>query len=339
MDILKTSQAAPCHTPLSLPEDNSGSVQSDGEITLLPEGHETRISTNDLEKQHTKLVNSMKVITTGKSCNGKPNQAIGLRKWLHGQYCLKRTWDSDKLSVAISDAVQACDLKKMVKSDAKANQEEEFKDLSHKPEVNLKQVDALNGNAIYFSLKILFTFGTPAKATTIKSEVNVTSLPLGVMTNTASSLADASVGLGNCTNNNSIDLSEENMNETIEFPQPRSPATDLTPANELSTETLQDVSKVIVNHCTTEDLLDDIWNRKAWKIMAHVTLDALYFTLKSAKGEAYSETMDQHNGLISLQIDWIYLGLAILNGNATGYSKQIWNSCQLLEKPIPEELS
>ncbi|KAJ9082892.1 hypothetical protein DSO57_1000194 [Entomophthora muscae] len=113
----------------------------------------------------------------------------------------------------------------MVESDAKANQEEEFKDLFHKPEVNLKQVDnALNGNVIYFSLETLFTFGTPA--------------------------------------------------------------------NELSTETLQDASKVIVNHCTTEDPLDDIWNRKAWKIMVHVTLYALYLTLKSAKGETYSETMD-----------------------------------------------
>ncbi|KAJ9069625.1 hypothetical protein DSO57_1016627 [Entomophthora muscae] len=36
-DILKTSQAAPCPTLLSLPEDNSGSVQSGREITLLPE--------------------------------------------------------------------------------------------------------------------------------------------------------------------------------------------------------------------------------------------------------------------------------------------------------------
>ncbi|KAJ9056457.1 hypothetical protein DSO57_1032935 [Entomophthora muscae] len=318
MDILKTSQAAPCHTPLSLPEDNSGSVQSDEEITLLPEGQETRISTDGLEKQHTKLVNPMKVITTGKSCNGNHNQVIGLSKCLPGQYCLERIWDLDKLSVVISDSVQACDPKKMVESDAKANQEEEFKDLSHKPEVNLKQVDdTLNGNAICFSLETLFTFGIPANATTIKSEVNMTSLPLGVMTNTAGSLADASVGLGNCTNNNSIDLSEENMSETIEFPQPQSPATDLTPANELSTETLQDASKVIVNHCATEDSLNDNWSRKIWKIRIHVALDALYLTLKSAKGNTYSETMDWRNGLISLQIGWIYLGLAILNGNAT----------------------
>ncbi|KAJ9071269.1 hypothetical protein DSO57_1038644 [Entomophthora muscae] len=98
---------APCHTSLSLPEDYSGSVQSDGEITLLPEGQETRISTDGLEKQHTKLVNPMKV--------------IGLSKWLPGQYCLERIWDPDKLSVVISDAVQACDPKKMVESDAKAN--------------------------------------------------------------------------------------------------------------------------------------------------------------------------------------------------------------------------
>ncbi|KAJ9089874.1 hypothetical protein DSO57_1008555 [Entomophthora muscae] len=58
----------------------------------------------------------------------------------------------------------------------------------------------------------------PANATAIISEVNVTNLPSGVMTNTSSSLADASAGLGNYINNNAINLSEEDMNENIKFP-------------------------------------------------------------------------------------------------------------------------
>ncbi|KAJ9089873.1 hypothetical protein DSO57_1008554 [Entomophthora muscae] len=82
MDILKTSQAARYHTPLSLPEDDSGSVQSDGEITLLPEEQETRISTDGLEKQCTKLVNLKKVITTGKNYNVKPNKFLSLSNYL-----------------------------------------------------------------------------------------------------------------------------------------------------------------------------------------------------------------------------------------------------------------
>ncbi|KAJ9087490.1 hypothetical protein DSO57_1032885 [Entomophthora muscae] len=155
MDILKTSQAAHCHTLLSFPEDNSGSVQK------------IRISTDDLEKQNTKLVNPMKVITTDKKYNGDPNQVINLGNCLYDQYSLEHTWDPDKLSEAISDVVQAFNPKKMVESDAKANHEES-KDLSHKSEVKLKQVDgALNEKAIDFLLETLITFGIPANAITI----------------------------------------------------------------------------------------------------------------------------------------------------------------------------
>ncbi|KAJ9084125.1 hypothetical protein DSO57_1027597 [Entomophthora muscae] len=153
----------------------------------MPEGKETRIYTDDLEKQHTKLVNPMKVITTGKNYNVNPNQ------------------DPDKLSEAISDDFQAFNPKKMVESDAKTNHEE-YKDLPHKPEVNLKQT--------------IITFGMPANATTINPEVNMTNLPSGVMINAASSLENAPAGLWNYTNNNAINLSEEDMNETIKSPQP-----------------------------------------------------------------------------------------------------------------------
>ncbi|KAJ9084042.1 hypothetical protein DSO57_1028246 [Entomophthora muscae] len=281
----------------------------------------------------------MKVITTGKSYNVKPNQVIGLSKWLPGQYSLERTWDPDKLSEAISGAVQACDPKKMVESDVKANHEES-KDSPHKPESNLKQVGgALNENAINSSLETLITFDTPANATVLMPEVNVTNLPPGVMNNAAGSLADTSVGIGNNTNNNAINLSEEDINETIEFPQSKSPTTDLTPANELAAETLQDASKVIVNHCATEDSLNDIWSHKTWRIRIHVTLDALYLTLKSDKGKTYSETMDWHNGLFSLKSigftqDWISLTAMHQDTQSKfGTPVNYWI------KPIPEELS
>ncbi|KAJ9072377.1 hypothetical protein DSO57_1028236 [Entomophthora muscae] len=116
-DILKTSQAASCPTLPSLSEDNSGSFQSGGEITLLPEGQETRISTDGLDKQCIKLVNPMKVIS--------------LSSLFTDQYSLECLWDPDKLSEIIYDAVQAFDPNKIVDSNAKVNHKEKSKDLDY----------------------------------------------------------------------------------------------------------------------------------------------------------------------------------------------------------------
>ncbi|KAJ9084473.1 hypothetical protein DSO57_1024030 [Entomophthora muscae] len=105
----------------------------------------------------------------------------------------------------------------MTERNSKANHDDESKYSSHKPGVNLRQVDdTLNGNDIDPLLETLSTFGIPTSVTTINLKVKVTNLPSGVMTNAAGSLADASAGLGKHTTNNVINLSEKEMNIIIE---------------------------------------------------------------------------------------------------------------------------
>ncbi|KAJ9083408.1 hypothetical protein DSO57_1035018 [Entomophthora muscae] len=119
-------------------------------------------------------------------------------------------------------------------------------DASEEESKNLKQTDvALNENDI----ETLSTFNLPSNATSIIPEVNVPNLPSGVMTNTAGSLADVTAGLGKHTSNNATNLLEEDMNGTIETPQPKFPATDLPPVNETATERLQVAPNAIASNC------------------------------------------------------------------------------------------
>ncbi|KAJ9069626.1 hypothetical protein DSO57_1016628 [Entomophthora muscae] len=58
-------------------------------------------------------------------------KVISLYSLFPDQCSLKCAWDPDKLSETISDAVQAFDPKKIVDCNAKANHEEESKDLNY----------------------------------------------------------------------------------------------------------------------------------------------------------------------------------------------------------------